>query len=87
MKMDNIMSLDKPINEAWTEILQTITPYSTQVLISKQCTLLGMSDGTAKIGFKSKHFFSMLKERLPNIEESFNLYFGKNIKVTLKLIE
>jgi len=72
--------------EIWVEVLRRVQPYSTQVMMSQQCQLLGLDEQEARMGTRSKQLFQMAKERMPNIEAAFEQYCDRKIKVTLEVM-
>ena len=72
--------------EVWVEVLRRVQPYSTQVMLSQQCQLLGLDEYEARMGARSKQLFQMAKERMPNIEAAFEQYCDRKIKVTLEVM-
>lgn len=72
--------------EIWVEVLRRVQPYSTQVMLSQQCQLLGLDEYEARMGARSKQLFQMAKERMPNIEAAFEQYCDRKIKVTLEVM-
>jgi DNA polymerase III subunit gamma/tau len=72
--------------EIWVEVLRRVQPYSTQVMMSQQCQLLGLDEFEARMGARSEKLFRMAKERMPNIEAAFGEYCDRKIKVTLEVM-
>ncbi len=72
--------------EIWVEVLRRVQPYSTQVMMSQQCQLLGLDEYEARMGARSKELFRMAKERMSNIEAAFEQYCDRKIKVTLEVM-
>jgi DNA polymerase III subunit gamma/tau len=72
--------------EIWVEVLRRVQPYSTQVMMSQQCQLLGLDEQEARMGARSEKLFRMAKERMPNIEAAFEQYCDRKIKVTLEVM-
>ena len=72
--------------EIWVEVLRRVQPYSTQVMMSQQCQLLGLDEYEARMGARSEKLFRMAKERMPNIEAAFEQYCDRKIKVTLEVM-
>ncbi|MBW4516288.1 MAG: DNA polymerase III subunit gamma/tau [Timaviella obliquedivisa GSE-PSE-MK23-08B] len=74
------------LQEIWVEVLRRVQPYSTQVMMSQQCQLLGLDEHEVRMGARSEKLFRMAKERMPNIEAAFEQYCDRKIKVTLEVM-
>jgi DNA polymerase III subunit gamma/tau len=74
------------LDEIWADVLQRVQPYSTRVMMSQQCQLLGIEAHEVRMGARSEQLFKMAKDRMPNIEIAFQEYLARKVKVTLEVI-
>jgi DNA polymerase III subunit gamma/tau len=79
---ESIQNLD----EIWAEVLRRVEPYSTRVMMSQQCQLLGIDNEGVRMGARSEKLFNMARSRISNIEAAFEAYLDRKVVVTLKVM-
>jgi len=70
----------------WFDVLALVEPFSTQMLLRQQCTLVAFDGLQARIGTYSPPLFKMANSRMSNLELAFERVFSRPIQTVLEVV-
>lgn len=71
------------MSDLWSKVLAVLAPRGTQMLLSQQGDLLNFDGMTAVIGCRSPALQNMVRERIPNLETSFESVLQQRVRVSI----
>jgi DNA polymerase-3 subunit gamma/tau len=73
------------LEQIWQDVIQQMTPYSTQVMVRQQCQLRGFDGQQARISVSTQPLFKIAQSKLPSIEAAFEMVFQRKIHIALEV--
>jgi len=72
-------------SEIWQEVLNNLSPPTTQSLVTQQCRLVEFNENSAEIAVSSEQIYKYHQSKLKNLVEAFAKVCQRNIKVNFHI--
>jgi DNA polymerase-3 subunit gamma/tau len=85
-EIKNEVPVDLTQNDIWQEVLNNLSPPTTQSLVSQQCNLLRLEQDCAEIAVSSEQIYKYHQNKLNTLIAAFAKVCNRPIKVNFQII-
>ena len=85
-EIKNELPIDLTQNDIWQEVLNSLSPPTTQSLVSQQCNLLRLEQDCAEIAVSSEQIYKYHQSKLNTLIAAFAKVCNRPIKVNFQII-
>ncbi len=85
--VEKITPLDPSLSDLWQEVLNNLTPPTTQSLVSQQCNLLSLNQQSADVSVSSQQIYKYHQSKLNTLVDAFAKVCKRHIKVNFQIVD
>ena len=85
--VESITPIDPNLSELWREVLNNLTPPTTQSLVSQQCNLLSLNQQSADVSVSSQQIYKYHQSKLNTLVDAFAKVCKRHIKVNFQIVD
>ncbi len=85
--VEKITPLDPSLSDLWQEVLNNLTPPTTQSLVSQQCNLLSLNQQSADVSVSYQKIYKYHQSKLNTLVDAFAKVCKRHIKVNFQIVD